>query len=195
MADVSALTALRYRAQFNRSVMTTDFTDNDALDLLYAAVGNVAERSSTIFSYEKFCACRLSKKYAADMYISAGAVLREIMKDSGVKREVIEKADESIQKDDGGTIYDEFCIVSVMTNIGLPFELLREVSLIQLMYIIAQAYEMKYGKRDKVEVMSDGEMLDALNITDDRLLQIEEYLSRTEFGELHPEEMPEDENC
>ena len=48
---------------------------------------------------------------------------------------------------------------------------------------------MKYGKRDKAEVMSDGEMLDALNITDNKRQQIDEYYM------LHPEEMPESENC
>lgn len=180
MADTSALTALRFRSNFNKSVITNELTPDDALNLLYVAVG------SEKLLYEKFCALKLKKANAADMFISAHAVLREMMKDSGIQREVIKKADEKIQED-GNTIYDEFCIIAVMTNIGLSLDLLKEVSIIQLMYIIAQTYEMKYGKKESVEIMTDDELIDALNITDERLNQIEEYYR------LHPEEMPEEE--
>lgn|GEM_PF-6034878 len=165
MADASALTALRYRATFNRSVLTNGFTESDALDLLYAAVNDE-------LSYEEFTGYKNNRKYAADIYVSAAVVLKEIMKDSGVKHNIIKKVDEDIQEIDNSAIYDEFCIVAVMTNIGLSFDLLREVSIIQLIYIIAQTYEMKYGKKED-EFMTDDEILEAWGIDVSDLEDIE----------------------
>jgi len=178
LADVSAMTALRYRAKFNKSVINENMTDGDLLDLLYIAVGDDK------IPYEKFLSLNLNRKHAADIFISARAVLSELLKESGVRREVIKSADEKIKEEDGGTIYDEFCIVAAMTNIGLSPDLLSEVSLVQLIYIIALAYEMKYGKKKEAEYMNDDEMMDALNITDEKRQQIEEYYL------LHPEEDP-----
>ena len=172
-ADTSAITALRYRAWFNKSILTSGFTEDDALDVLYVSV-------SDVFDYDNFREYALDMKYAKDMCISAGGVLEGVMKDSGVKREVIQKADERM-KDDGNTIFDEFTIISVITNIGLSFDLMKEVSLMQLMYITAQTYEMKYGKdKDGVKItkMSQEERKQIYSITKEDEDRIREYLNK-----------------
>ena len=185
LAEASALTALRYRAHFNRSAMN-GFENDDILDLLYVAVWDDK------IPYEKFIACKLNKKHLADMHISAYAVFREIMKDSGVKQEVIKKADEKIQDEEGFSLFDEFGIVSSMTVIGLSFDIWQEVSLIQLMYIVARSIEMKCGKTGddvKMTKMSRSERKQIYSITKEDEDRIREYLKE------NPPSLPIGVNC
>ena len=181
-ADASAMTAVRYRSIFNKSLIGSDFSPGVQLDLLYAAI------EGGTLPYHGFLQIAAQERYAADILISARAVLSEVTKESGVARPEPSPAAEKKEapEKEQEQEFDEFYIVSMLSISGLPFELLREVSLPQIMYIVGLTKKLQTGNI-KEEPMSDDELLVAMGITKEKLDEIEKYL------ELHPEARPEQE--
>lgn len=170
MADASAMTALRYRARFGRSLLDTELKITDYLDLLYVSIDD------DDLLYHDFMRNAINEEYAADMQMSAIALLREILKG----KETADKKTEDKSKNGKKKKIDEFYLIALASNVGLPFELVKEVGLVQLWNITTTAAEQKFGGGEP-EKMSDDELLETLGINGDKLDEIEKYL------EAHPE--------
>lgn len=158
-ADASFMTLLRYRVKYGVSYLL-DEAEEKWIQLLYIAV-------SPECSYLRFC-----KELSADsqFVLSALYLQKELLR---CDREVCagEKA--------GHRELDELSILAMYAANGLPYELLGELTLFQVVDLIRISCQIKSGKNKRE--MTEDERKGFYGITPEKEQAVEAYLR--EHGE------------
>lgn len=143
-AVTAAVTALRFRAKYNKSCLSKDFSEEDAFRLLYISI---EDESKPCFSdFMDICG---KDKYSSRMAI---AVYKDIMRADKIN--MAAKAAETDESSSSQSLddFDEFHITALFSLAGLPQFLWNELSLMQIISIINAAFNLKNGSEKPKEL-------------------------------------------
>ena len=165
--NTSFMSAFRFRARYNKSLLDVSFNESDMLKLLHLAI---TEPSGPSLHKIKEAARADTKIYRA-----ARVLFSEIMKtDTRISTQA---------STPGGTpqqTIDEYHAVSLFASTGLPERLLDELSLMQV-YAITMAYYEATNRRNSDHIASQDEVRNLYSISRDQENAIQEYLK------IHPD--------
>lgn len=172
-AVTAAVTAFRFRAKYNKSCMSQEFSTEDLFKLLYVSI----EDKNKPYYHNFIDMCRNDE----NSYRTAIAVYKNIMReDKGNSKKETDGFEE--KKED----FDEFYAMATFSLAGLPHFLWDELSMIQILTIIKITFELKNGNAKPKELTYE-ETAQMYCIDDSTESKIQEYL------DLHPEMIAEEE--
>lgn len=172
-AVTTAVTALRFRAKYNKSCLEKDFSEEDMFKLLYISIEDENKPC-----YRDFMDICIKDKYSCRMAI---AVYKDIMRTDKISMASgiadTNEADYSSRSFDD---FDEFRIMAMFSLSGLPDFLWYELSLIQMLSMISITFNLKNGSK-KPQELTHKETMQMYCIDEITESKIQEYL------DAHPE--------
>lgn len=166
--NTSFMSAFRFRARYNKSLLDVSFDEGDMLKLLHVSITDSGRPSL----HEIIEAARADTK----IYRAARALFSEILKmDARSVTQAEKPSVEALQQK-----VDEYHAVSLFASTGLPERLLDELSLMQV-YAITMAYYEATNQRNSDHIASQDEVRNLYSISKNQESDIQAFLK------LHPE--------
>jgi phosphate uptake regulator len=166
--NTSFMSAFRFRARYNKSLLDASFDNNDMLKLIHTAITDLGRPSL----HEIKEAARADTR----IYRAARALFSEILKmDARSVTQAEKPSTEALQQK-----VDEYHAVSLFASTGLPERLLDELSLMQV-YAITMAFYEATNRRNSDHIASQDEVRNLYSISDTQEDAIQAFLRE------HPE--------
>jgi hypothetical protein len=163
--DTSAISTLRYRLQYGRSAMQ-DFLDGADVytKVVYTCI---TEEKPEYIEFSR------DAEQDSQFELKALSVIRQLFRKDIRKR--VSSADAA---DEAAEEFDEYVVLAMFADTGLPDFLWREAGILQIADVINAYYTLKDPERIKKRNMTNKQVKAAYNITPEKEKQIEAYLQK-----------------